>query len=118
MNEVELLKRLQGTPHTLLFEGLWADPRTGQFFLVTEFCAGGELCVSDCPFEEVQVAGLIVQLTEALAAMNKNHIVHRDLKPQVGPLRTRAHAPASYSLIIWRRGYPHSFTSTPLAPST
>lgn len=73
---------MEGAPHIALLEGLWADPRTGQFFIITEYCAGGELCVSDCPFDEIQVAGLMVQLVEALAAMNANHIAHRDLKPQ------------------------------------
>ena len=60
---------------------------TKNFFIITEFCAGGELFakiaqLGDDVFTEQEAARLLEKLLLGINHCHAHHIVHRDIKPE------------------------------------
>ena len=80
--EVEILKKLVHPNIMQIFE-FYEDKKN--FFIITEFCEGGELfdkIVEKGSFSESEAAWIMKQLLSAVNYIHSNHIVHRDLKPE------------------------------------
>ncbi len=81
-NEIELLKSMDHPNIVKIFE--FYNTKEG-FFLITEFCSGGELfdkIVKIKRFEEGQAAYIMYQLLSAVFYCHNINIIHRDLKPE------------------------------------
>lgn len=82
LNEIEILKQLDHPNILKLFEFFQDQKR---FFLVTEFCNGGELfdkIAEEQYFSETDAAKIIKQILSAVNYCHQRSIVHRDLKPE------------------------------------
>ena len=80
--EVEILKKLIHPNIMQIFE-FYEDKKN--FYIITEFCEGGELfdkIVEKGSFSEAEAAGVMKQLLSAVNYVHTNSIVHRDLKPE------------------------------------
>jgi len=80
--EMQILRKLDHPNILKLFE-VFEDNR--KFFLVTEYCKGGELFdeISNLhQFSEKKAAGYIEQILRAITYCHSLGIVHRDLKPE------------------------------------
>jgi calcium-dependent protein kinase len=80
--EVEILKKLVHPNIMQIFE-FYEDKKN--FFIITEFCEGGELfdkIVEKGSFSEAEAADIMKQLLSAVNYIHCNQIVHRDLKPE------------------------------------
>ena len=80
--EVEILKKLVHPNIMQIFE-FYEDKKN--FYIITEFCEGGELfdkIVEKGSFSEAEAAGVMKQLLSAVNYIHSNSIVHRDLKPE------------------------------------
>lgn len=81
-NEIELLKSMDHPNIVKIFE--FYNTKEG-FFLITEYCAGGELfdkIVKAGTFDEGQAAYIMYQLLSAVFYCHNLNIIHRDLKPE------------------------------------
>jgi calcium-dependent protein kinase len=80
--EVEILKKLIHPNIMQIFE-FYEDKKN--FYIITEFCEGGELfdkIVEKGTLSEAEGAGIMKQLLSAVSYIHSNNIVHRDLKPE------------------------------------
>ncbi|KTF76302.1 hypothetical protein cypCar_00046911 [Cyprinus carpio] len=86
--EVEILKSLEHG-YIVTYVDLFEDKEGGLFYVVMEYCAGGNLYQRMKAqkergfFEEQQVSILdwFVQICLALQYIHKRNIIHRDIKP-------------------------------------
>jgi calcium-dependent protein kinase len=80
--EVEILKKLVHPNIMQIFE-FYEDKKN--FYIITEFCEGGELfdkIVEKGSFNEAEAADVMKQLLSAVNYIHQGSIVHRDLKPE------------------------------------
>ncbi|CAI5450205.1 unnamed protein product [Caenorhabditis angaria] len=83
--EIKILKELSSLKHENLVSLLKCTETNSHVYLVMEFCNRGDLAdylQLKSTLKEDNIHHFIVQIAEALKAMNKKGIVHRDLKPQ------------------------------------
>jgi len=82
MNEIDILKQMDHPNIVKIFE-FFIQPTA--FYLVTEFCSGGELfnrIVEKGPFSEEFTAFIMYQIFSAVFYCHSMGIIHRDLKPE------------------------------------
>ncbi|XP_056316852.1 serine/threonine-protein kinase Nek9-like isoform X2 [Danio aesculapii] len=86
--EVEILKTLKHG-YIVSYEDSFEDNEAGFFYIVMEYCAGGDLSQrmkiqkEKAFFEEEQILDWLVQICLALQYIhNEKGILHRDIKPQ------------------------------------
>ncbi|KAK7177185.1 hypothetical protein R3I93_001231 [Phoxinus phoxinus] len=83
-NEINILKNLQHG-YIVAYEDSFEDEESGYFYIVSEYCAGGDLykkMKTQEFFEEEQILDWLVQICLALQYLNENNVLHRDIKPQ------------------------------------
>ncbi|KAK7171237.1 hypothetical protein R3I94_001237 [Phoxinus phoxinus] len=84
-NEINILKNLQHR-YIVAYEESFEDEESGYFYIVSEYCAGGDLFkkmqTQEGLFEEEQILDWLVQICLALQYLNENKVLHRDIKPQ------------------------------------
>uniref|UniRef100_A0A9J7ZDQ2 non-specific serine/threonine protein kinase n=1 Tax=Cyprinus carpio carpio TaxID=630221 RepID=A0A9J7ZDQ2_CYPCA len=84
--EVEILKSLEHG-YIVTYVDLFEDKEGGLFYVVMEYCAGGNLYQRMKAqkergfFEEQQILDWFVQICLALQYIHKRNIIHRDIKP-------------------------------------
>jgi calcium-dependent protein kinase len=82
MNEINILKQMDHPNIVKIFE-FFIQPNA--FYLVTEFCSGGELfnrIVEKGPFSEEFTAFIMYQIFSSVFYCHSMGIIHRDLKPE------------------------------------
>lgn len=82
LQEIQVLKRLDHPNIIKLFKG-YEDEKN--FYIVMEFCAGGELfkrITEKYTFTENQIAKIMNQLFCAVVYFHSQNVIHRDLKPE------------------------------------
>ncbi len=82
MNEIEILKSIDHPNIVKIYE-FFSTP--DYYYLVTEFCKGGELFdqfEKYAPFDEFHAAFIMYQIFTAVHYCHLKRIVHRDLKPE------------------------------------
>jgi calcium-dependent protein kinase len=82
LSEFEILKSLDH-PNIVRLHEMYSDEK--QFFLISEFCEGGELFdrIKKAKFfSEAIVAKIMFQILSAVIYCHSRNIVHRDLKPE------------------------------------
>jgi calcium-dependent protein kinase len=80
--EVDILKKLIH-PNIMQIYEFYEDKRN--FYIITEFCEGGELfdkIVEKGSFSEADASGVMKQLLSSICYIHNKDIVHRDLKPE------------------------------------
>lgn len=98
--EVDILAKLSH-PNIMQIYEFYDD--TTNFYIVSEFCQGGELfdCIADKGiFSEKEASHLLRQIISAVCYSHKNNIVHRDLKPENILLDDKTSSPI-IKLIDW-----------------
>lgn len=81
-SEMAVLRKLDH-PNILKLYEVFEDQK--KYFLVTEYCKGGELfdeIINKVTFSEADAANIISQVLQAVAYCHSIGIVHRDLKPE------------------------------------
>lgn len=81
-NEIELMKTMDHPNIAKIFE--FYSTKEG-FFLITEYCSGGELfdkILKVKKFDEAQTAYIMYQVLSAVFYCHNINIIHRDLKPE------------------------------------
>ncbi|KAG1925989.1 apolipoprotein L3-like [Pimephales promelas] len=83
-NEINILKDLQ---HGYIVGYKDSFEESGYFYIVSEYCAGGDLykkmkTQEKTPFREEQIIDWFVQICLALQYLHEKNILHRDIKPQ------------------------------------
>lgn len=84
-NEASILSELQITKkldHPNIIKCLETFQDSKFFYIVSEFCSGGELIKQSSSFTELFTKEIIYKLLSAVNHMHSNSIVHRDLKPE------------------------------------
>ncbi|XP_048036203.1 serine/threonine-protein kinase Nek2-like [Megalobrama amblycephala] len=85
--EVKILRSLKH-PYIVDYEESFEDEAIGRFFIVMEYCEGGDLYKNmqaqglNGFFEEQQILDWLVQICLALQHLHENNVLHRDIKPQ------------------------------------
>jgi calcium-dependent protein kinase len=82
LNEIDILKRMDHPNIVKIFE-FYNTPEG--YYLITEYCAGGELfqeVVDNAPFAEAIAASMMYQIFSAVNYCHNLKIIHRDLKPE------------------------------------
>ncbi|KAK7177193.1 hypothetical protein R3I93_001238 [Phoxinus phoxinus] len=84
-NEINILKKLHHG-YIVGYEESFEDEESGYLYIVSEYCAGGDLYkkmkTKEGFFEEEQILDWLVQICLALQYLNENNVLHRDIKPQ------------------------------------
>lgn len=88
--EIQMLRALAGEHYCLRLHAVYETPR--QLYMVTEYCAGGELTeyvaslaageVASGAFSTADVSRIAHQLLSAVAHCHRHRILHRDIKPE------------------------------------
>lgn len=81
-SEVNILKQLDH-PNILKLNDLYQDDTN--YYLITEYCSGGELYkrITDMEsFSEAEAASYMRQTLSAIVYCHEKNIIHRDLKPE------------------------------------
>ena len=80
-NEIDILKKLSHPNIVRIFEFYES---TKNFFLINEFCDGGELfnMINKNNMNEQQLSVIFYQVFSGLCYLHENKIFHRDLKPE------------------------------------
>jgi calcium-dependent protein kinase len=81
-NEVSVLRALDHPSILKLYE-FYQDDKN--YYLITEFCAGGELydrIINAGSFSEAVAAGIMRQILSCIMFCHSKGVVHRDLKPE------------------------------------
>jgi calcium-dependent protein kinase len=80
-SEINILKKLSHPNIVRIFEFYETD---NYFYLITEFCKGGELSnyINKNILSEAQLCVIFYQVFSGLIYLHENHIIHGDLKPQ------------------------------------
>jgi serine/threonine protein kinase len=109
--EVEALKSL-ADPNVIKLIDFDFDAK--QPYLVSEFCAGGNLKENIGRFshDPIQALDLFIQICEGVTAAHRKRIIHRDLKPTNILLRTSNGPPvvADFGLCYLEGGERHTLT--------
>jgi calcium-dependent protein kinase len=82
VSEIEILKSLDHPNIVKIYEFFNTDDA---YYLVTEFCKGGELfkqIIDNAPFDENFTAFIMYQLLSVMYYCHKKNVIHRDLKPE------------------------------------
>ncbi|XP_048025567.1 MAP3K epsilon protein kinase 2-like [Megalobrama amblycephala] len=85
--EIDILKNLHHG-YIVGYEGSFEDKESGYFYIVSEYCAEGDLFKKMQTqkkkgfFEEKQILDWFVQICLALQCLHENNVLHRDIKPQ------------------------------------
>ncbi|XP_052459280.1 serine/threonine-protein kinase par-1-like [Carassius gibelio] len=85
--EIEIFKSLEHG-YIVTYVDLFEDKEAGLFYVVMEYCAGGDLYQRMKAqkergfFEEHQILDWFVQICLALQYIHERNIIHRDIKPQ------------------------------------
>ncbi|ETV67170.1 CAMK/CAMK1 protein kinase [Aphanomyces astaci] len=82
-HEINYLYQLRSHPHIIRLHAVYAD--TDQYYLVTEYLAGGELfdrIVEQEYYSENEARALVRLVLQAIKHCHDHDIVHRDLKPE------------------------------------
>lgn len=82
LQEIQVLKLLDH-PNIIKIFKAYEDEKN--FYIVMEYCEGGELfqkIINKYTFNEAQVAKIMYQLLSAVAYCHSKNVIHRDLKPE------------------------------------
>lgn len=84
MGEVEILRTLKGEHHCMKLMNVYETVRA--IFMVTEYCAGGEMMEYISKQEEDlrtdDVSRIAFQMLDAVNHCATHNIIHRDIKPE------------------------------------
>jgi calcium/calmodulin-dependent protein kinase I len=83
LNEVSIMQSLAGSPYVVQLLDFYEE--TESFYLVMEYCQGGDLfdrVLRFTHYTESDAKDLTVILLKAIRSMHKSGIAHRDIKPQ------------------------------------
>ena len=80
-NEIDILKKLSHPNIVRIYEFYESN---NNFYLVNEYCGGGELFnyINNSKLNEQQLSILFYQVFSGLCYLHENNILHRDLKPE------------------------------------
>ena len=80
-NEINILKKLSHPNIVRIYEFYETK---NCFYLINEFCSGGELFnyINNSKFNEQQLSIIFYQVFSGLKYLHENNIIHRDLKPE------------------------------------
>lgn len=82
--EVRILKHLKHS-NIISFKGFYQDKKSAMFFIVTEYCGGGELfdaIVAKTYYDETATRQMMRPLIDAVRYLHVRNVTHRDLKPE------------------------------------
>ncbi|KAI2645510.1 Serine/threonine-protein kinase Nek1 [Labeo rohita] len=85
--EIEILKKMIHG-YIVSYVDSFEDKQSGLFYIVMEYCAGGDLFKKmqtqkdNGFFEEQQILDWFVQICLALQYIHENNVLHRDIRPQ------------------------------------
>lgn len=84
LGEVQILRTLNGEHYCMALKGVYEAPRA--IYVVTEFCAGGEMMEYISKQEEDlrtdDVSRIAFQMLDAVNHCAVHNIIHRDIKPE------------------------------------
>lgn len=84
--EIKILKEMNHG-YIVSYVDSFEDKQSGVFYIVMEYCAGGDLfkkmqTQKEEGFEEQQILDWFVQICLALQYIHESNVLHRDIKPQ------------------------------------
>lgn len=79
LNELSILKKLQGHPNVIDFIGLYESDNS--IYIITELCRGGRLTKKRKVHHNYELKTVCKAICKALVFFKSRGIVHRDLKP-------------------------------------
>lgn len=79
VSELEILKKLD---HPNIIKCLETFQDSKFFYIISEYCSGGELIKPNSTFTELETKEVIYKLLSATSHMHSKDIIHRDLKPE------------------------------------
>eukprot|EP00475_Leptophrys_vorax_P001052 TRINITY_DN10551_c0_g1_i1.p1 TRINITY_DN10551_c0_g1~~TRINITY_DN10551_c0_g1_i1.p1 ORF type:complete len:342 (-),score=102.47 TRINITY_DN10551_c0_g1_i1:75-1100(-) len=85
MADVVELEKAGQHPNLIQYHDFFRDEATGMFYVVMEYCEGGDLFTrmkNYGAFDEAMASNMLRQLTSALIFLHSLGIIHRGLKPE------------------------------------
>lgn len=79
VSELEILKKLD---HPNIIKCLETFQDSKFFYIISDYCSGGELIKPSSTFSEIDTKEVIYKLLSATSHMHSKNIIHRDLKPE------------------------------------